>query len=64
MEKEKVSMRFFRRKGDAVKNWHARALIIDPKETKLTLIRTKKAKQLPAWVYRKYAPQLTINKNR
>jgi hypothetical protein len=50
-------MRLFNRKGRAVKNWHARALIIDPKKTKLTLIRTHKAKQLPSWVYRKYAPQ-------
>ena len=50
-------MRLFNRKGRAVKNWHSRALIIDPKKTKLTLIRTHKAKQLPLWVYRKYAPQ-------
>jgi hypothetical protein len=50
-------MRLFNRKGRAVKNWHSRALIIDPKKTKLTLIRTHKAKQLPSWVYRKYAPQ-------
>jgi hypothetical protein len=53
-------MRLFNRKGRAVKNWHSRALIIDPKKTKLTLIRTHKAKQLPLWVYRKYATkQLT-----
>ena len=50
-------MRLFSRKGRAVKNWHARALIIDPKKTKLTLIRTHESKQLPIWVYRKYAPQ-------
>jgi hypothetical protein len=50
-------MRLFSRKGHAVKNWHARALMIDPKKTKLTLIRTHEGKQLPLWVYRKYAPQ-------
>ena len=57
MEKEKASMRLFRRKGAAVKNWHARALIIDPKKTKLTLIRTSGGKHVPAWVYKKFAPQ-------
>ena len=50
-------MRLFSRKGRAVKNWHARALMIDPKKVKLTLIRTHEAKQLPSWVYKKYAPQ-------
>lgn len=54
---ERLLMRLFSRKGRAVKNWHARALMIDPKKTKLTLIRTHEAKQLPSWVYRKYAPQ-------
>jgi hypothetical protein len=47
MEKEKVSMRLFRRKGRVVKNWHSRALTIDPKKTKLTLIKKKKSKQVP-----------------
>ena len=55
-------MRLFRRKGRAVKNWHARALLIDPKKTKLTLIKTHEVKQVPSWVYKKYAPQqLAIN---
>ncbi len=55
--KEKVSMRLFRRKSRAVKNWHARALTIDPNKTKLTIIRKKAPMQVPAWVYKKYAPQ-------
>jgi hypothetical protein len=50
-------MRLFSRKECAVKNWHARALMIDPKKTKLTLLKTHEARQLPSWVYRKYAPQ-------
>ena len=57
MEKEKASMRLFRRKRHAVKNWHSRALIIDPKKTKLTLISKKATRQVPAWVYKKYVPQ-------
>jgi hypothetical protein len=57
MEKEKVSMRLFRRKSRAVKNWHARALTIDLTKTKLTIVRKKTPKQVPAWVYKKYAPQ-------
>ncbi len=55
-------MRLFSKKGRAVKNWHTRALMIDPKKTKLTLIRTQEAKQLPLWVYRKYASQQSASK--
>jgi len=43
--KEKVRVKFFRKKGQAVKNWHVRALMIDPKKTKLVLIRKKVTKQ-------------------
>jgi len=57
MDKEKVSMRLFRRKGRAVKNWHSRALLIDLKKTKLTIISEKATKQIAAWVYKKYVPQ-------
>ena len=56
-EKEKASMKLFRRKQNAVKKWHARALTIDPNKTKITIVKTKAAKQIPLWVYRKYAPQ-------
>jgi hypothetical protein len=57
MEKEKASMRLFRRKSRAVKNWHARALTIDPKKTKLTIISKNVPKRVPPWVYKKYVPQ-------
>jgi hypothetical protein len=57
MEKEKVSMRLFRRKGRAVKNWHSRAMTIDLKKTKLTIINKNKTRQVPPWVYKKYVPQ-------
>jgi hypothetical protein len=50
-------MRLFRRKECAVKNWHSRALTIDPKKTKLTLISKKAIKQVPAWIYKKYVSQ-------
>lgn len=47
-------VRLFRRKGQAVKNWRARALLIDPKKTKLILVGSKKTKDVPAWAYRKF----------
>jgi len=50
-------MRLFRRKDRAVKKWHARALMIDPNKTIITIVRTKTPKQVPLWVYKKYAPQ-------
>jgi hypothetical protein len=34
-------LRLFRRKGRAVKKWRSRAWSIDPKKTKLTIIRTE-----------------------
>jgi hypothetical protein len=54
--KEKVSMKLFNRKRHAVKNWHARAMVIDPNKTKITIVKTKTKKQIPLWVYKKYAP--------
>jgi hypothetical protein len=60
--KGKASVRLFRRKSRAVKNWHTRAFMIDPNKTTITIVKTKTVKQIPLWVYRKYAPQqLPIN---
>jgi hypothetical protein len=56
-EKEKASMKFFRKKGRAVKNWHERALLINPSTTRITIVKSKTEKQIPLWVYKKYAPQ-------
>ena len=50
-------MKLFKRKRHAVKNWHARAMVIDPNKTKITIVKTKTKKQIPLWVYKKYAPQ-------
>jgi hypothetical protein len=34
-------MRFFNKKRKAVKRWHSRAMIIDLRKTKVTIINTK-----------------------
>ena len=34
-------LKFFNRKGRAVKNWHSRAMLIDLRKTKLTILRTE-----------------------
>ena len=47
-------MGFFSRKRRAVKSWRKRALLIDPKKTKLTLVFTKDSNNLPAWVYKEF----------
>jgi hypothetical protein len=58
-ERSKASMKLFKRKGRAVKNWHERAMMIDPKKTKLTLGRSKGMKNIPAWAYKKFIlPQI------
>ena len=54
-----LPVKLFRRKGQAVKNWHARALLIDPKKTKLILISSKKTKNVPAWAYEKFVAETT-----
>jgi hypothetical protein len=36
---------------------YTRALMINPNKTRITIVKTKKEKQVPLWVYRKYAPQ-------
>ncbi len=53
-------MRLFRKKGQAVRKWHERAMMIDPKKTKLTIVRSKGVKNVPAWAYKKFSlPQIT-----
>ena len=47
-------MRLFHRKGQAVKNWHYRALIIDIRKTRLTIIETgDREKKAPTWAHEK-----------
>ncbi len=53
-------MRIFRKKRCGVKNWHARALTIDPKKTRISIGKTTTEKQIPLWVYRKFAPQQLV----
>jgi hypothetical protein len=31
-------LRLFKRKPEAVENWHSKAMLIDPKKTRLTII--------------------------
>jgi hypothetical protein len=57
MQRRRFQMWLFSRKGRAIKNWHERALMIDLKKTKLTIVNTHQSKQLPSWVYRKFVPQ-------
>ena len=53
--------RIFGRKSCAVKNWHERALMIDPNKTRIIIVKTKTAKQIPQWVYKKYAAQKLLS---
>jgi len=52
-----VSRRLLRRKSRAVKNWHARAMKINPNETKIAIVSKLRPKQVPLWVYKKYEAQ-------
>jgi hypothetical protein len=39
---ELVALKFFTRKRKAVKKWHSRAMLIDLRKTKLTIVYEKK----------------------
>jgi hypothetical protein len=48
-------LKFFHRKSRAIKNWHNRALLIDFKKTRLTIIQDGlEEKTVPAWAYKKF----------
>jgi hypothetical protein len=47
-------VKFFSRKSKALKKWHNRALLIDPKKTKLILLGTDDGKSVPPWVYKRF----------
>jgi hypothetical protein len=51
-------MKFFNKKGGAVRKWHDRAMMIDPKRTKLILIGNGSAKDVPTWVYKRFTASL------
>lgn len=46
-------MRLFRRRGNAIKNWHNRAMLIDFRKTKLTILDRKEG-GISGWVYQEY----------
>jgi hypothetical protein len=48
-------MRLFRRKGEGMKRWRLRALLVNPHETKLTLSSTSKPRRVPPWFFREMA---------
>ena len=49
-----ITVKFFSRKSRAIRNWHARAMMIDPKKTKLVFLGNEDLKHVPPWVYKKF----------
>jgi hypothetical protein len=41
-QRELTVLKFFARRDKAVKNWHSRAMLIDLRKTKLTIVYEKK----------------------
>jgi hypothetical protein len=50
-------VKFFNRKKHGIKNWHARAMMIDPKKTHLIIVGNQRVKHVPPWVLEKFATQ-------
>ncbi|MBN1358901.1 hypothetical protein JW988_09065 [Candidatus Bathyarchaeota archaeon] len=48
-------LRFWKRKGKAVKKWRSRAWSIDPNKTNLTILvkKEKHCQHVPPWIYKK-----------
>ncbi|MCW4053539.1 MAG: hypothetical protein NWE84_01280 [Candidatus Bathyarchaeota archaeon] len=54
-------LRFWSKKGKAVKKWRSRAWSIDPNKTNLTIVvkKEKGYQHVPPWIYKKLAlPQI------
>jgi len=49
-------LRFWKRKGKAIKNWRSRAWSINPNETNLTIVfrKEKLSQHVPPWTYKKW----------
>jgi len=48
-------MRLFGRKGEGLKKWRLKALLVNPHETKLILSSTSKPRRVPPWFLREMA---------
>jgi hypothetical protein len=52
---EGLVLRLFHKKGQAIKNWRNRALLIDFRTTHLTIIEDENnVRKVPAWAYKKF----------
>ena len=54
--KEKAEMlSLFKKKNRAIKKWRSRAWSIDPKKTRLTILKAKTPRRhVPPWIYKKH----------
>ena len=51
---DQFTVKFFSRKSRAIRNWHARAMMIDPKKTKLVFLGNEEIRNVPSWVYKEF----------
>jgi hypothetical protein len=52
---EGLFLRLFHKKGQAIKNWRTRALLIDTRKTHLTIIEDENnVRKVPAWAYKEF----------
>lgn len=51
---DSFTVKFLSRKSRAVRNWHARAMMIDPKKTKLVFLGNEEIRNVPSWVYKEF----------
>lgn len=54
-------MRLFSRRRNAVKNWHNRALLIDFRKTRLTLLDRQEG-GISDWIYQEYGSRIRNHK--
>ena len=56
-------MRAFRKDDKALKRWRLKAMLVDTRKTRLTILSTADVKHVPPWVYRKFVPTPSVKKD-
>lgn len=48
--------KIFKKKGKALEKWRLKAMLVDTKKTKLTILFSSTPYHVPPWVYKKFVP--------
>jgi hypothetical protein len=55
-------LKIFRKNDNAVKRWRLKAMLVDTRKTRLTILSTADFRHVPPWVYKKFVPTTDAKK--